>query len=231
MSEHVAGMIADCESKIHQLTDIVEKLRWFQREFPHTAAAIMPADKPRRKYTLKIKAAKKNDRQTDRAKRGPTRQPAHRSLPDKVEAELSEIQEALSKKTPLTPGELRAKTKLTPFTLRKRLDVLVARGAVTRTGTGPRNTFVHFGKEKASTSAPKPNGSMKRTVPALSLDEVEGLDDTVLANLRAAGRTGRSLRELQISNPEDTESALMRSLTRLKVKQKAHVDEDGRWTA
>lgn len=76
MSEYVDQMIADCESKLRTLGDMVEKLRWFQHEFPHTAAAIAPiGEKPTRTYArragpakagLKIKAAKKNDRQTDR---------------------------------------------------------------------------------------------------------------------------------------------------------------------
>jgi hypothetical protein len=58
MSEVVSAMIADCEGRIAALTDMLEKLRWFQREFPHTAAAIVPVAEPRRKYTRRVVVAK-----------------------------------------------------------------------------------------------------------------------------------------------------------------------------
>jgi hypothetical protein len=70
MSEHVAGMIADCEGKIATLTDIVEKLRWFQREFPHTAAAVVPVEKSRRQYTRRAGKAKKADKTNKQTKQG-----------------------------------------------------------------------------------------------------------------------------------------------------------------
>jgi hypothetical protein len=60
---HVQQTIDDSEQKIAALTDVVEKLRWFQREFPYSAAAVAPAEPSK---ISEPKTAPKNDRQTDR---------------------------------------------------------------------------------------------------------------------------------------------------------------------
>lgn len=87
MTTHVSEVIAYFKSKVVELTDLIEKLEWFQREFPHTAAAVVPISEPqRRKYTRravvkKPKAARKNDRQTDRQSKARAIEPSAQEPP------------------------------------------------------------------------------------------------------------------------------------------------------
>jgi hypothetical protein len=68
MSAHLEATIADCESKIRQLTGLVENLRWFQREFPHSAAAIVPIGPAKAGRKAKRHIKRTNERTNERTK-------------------------------------------------------------------------------------------------------------------------------------------------------------------
>lgn len=154
---------------------------------------------------------------------------------------MTAIQEALRNNNPLAPGALAATVKLTAFTLRRRVDELVKRGIVTRTGTGPRNQLVHLGKPGsyfAKDTSTKPNGSMPAVkagpsaAPSTSpLSVVEERDRAVLQLIKDAHRIGRTVRELAISRSDDSHGAIEASITRLRVKKLIEMDDNGRWTA
>lgn len=75
MSEHIQAAIVDCEQKIGALTKLVEQLRWFQREFPHSAAAV---ERARPAGNGALKKTKRNETKRNEQK---ARQPAARSRP------------------------------------------------------------------------------------------------------------------------------------------------------
>jgi hypothetical protein len=44
MTDHLALALEDIEAKIATLTDLRDKLHWFRREFPRTAASMVPIE-------------------------------------------------------------------------------------------------------------------------------------------------------------------------------------------
>jgi hypothetical protein len=55
MKNYLDETIAVLEGRVQELTSVLEKLRWFRREFPHAAAAVTPATRRHRKGTRRMK--------------------------------------------------------------------------------------------------------------------------------------------------------------------------------
>jgi hypothetical protein len=228
MSEHIERAIAEFETTIAKLTTTVENLRWFQREFPHTAAAVVPVEKSRRTYKTRTakRLIKRTNERTNEAKPGP-RPRAHRSLPD--DAKLQAIVGVLNKHGgSMKPGMLADALAIDIHVLRYQMKPFLESGALTVSGA-TLNRLVHVGKSKAAMPAPKPNGSMKPPSPS-SLDEVESRDRNVLLRIKGAGTGGRSIRELMITLGE-TEGALISSVDRLRIKKQIKADDNGKWVS
>lgn len=160
---------------------------------------------------------------------------AARSLPDGDDL-TAKILAALEHRSPLSPAELVKATKGEKLQIRRRVQALERDGRVTCTGV-TMSRQVHLGQAPATEPrtvkprGPKPRARSSEPAPSGSpLDQIEARDYAVLTILQGAGRSGRSLRELAILRPEESEAALSMALTRLKVKKKIY-EEDGKWRA
>jgi hypothetical protein len=236
MSEHIDRAIAEFEATIVKLTGLIENLRWFQREFPHTAAAVVPIEQPRRKYKQRAVAVKPKARRqhktNERTNEQSQRQRAHRSLPD-GDMLTAKILEQLHRRSPMSPADLTAAVKADKVVVRARVKKLEAAGQVTTSGVSA-SRLIHLANGKTTTAAgPKPNGSMNP--PAAepsrsSLAEVEERDRAVLLRIKGAGQAGRSIRELMITLGEN-EGALVSSIDRLRIKKQIQDDGNGKWVS
>ena len=165
------------------------------------------------------------------------RRRAVRSLPDD-DVITARILEALHKKSPRRPAELIAAAKAEKHVVRGRIKQLAADGKVTVTGATV-SRLVYLGKPNG-TAGPVSSKPVKSAAPVkqrsentradTALDQVEVLDEALLANLKVAGRVGRSVGELKMIRPEESPEAIERSLTRLRIKKRVAVDHAGRWT-
>jgi DNA-binding Lrp family transcriptional regulator len=139
---------------------------------------------------------------------------------------------ALRARSPQKPSELAAALKVSNFIVNARLKALTTQGIVKLTGA-TFSRLAHLDNGKSPAVAPKPNGSMNPAAEPSSspLGVVEERDRAVLQMIKDARGTGRTVRELAISRPEDSHGALEASVTRLRVKKLIAMDDNGRWTA
>lgn len=247
MSEHIENAIADCESKIAQLTDLVEKLRWFQREFPHTAAAIEKKNDKPRKYKRRGKVdrprkavrgrprASKGDRPTDRtterAKPGP-RPKAPRSLPNVSQGSdhdrvLAAIQ---SHDGRCRPREIIEATKFPAWKVSTLLKVLEAKHLVTRkgftvqlAGNGAAAALKPDATPSAAPAMPSGNGHAAQAPASPASSVIVEARDLSLKMLVKKGPA--TFAQLLEAMPEETEldveqrrHACMRTIRRLQLK-------------
>ena len=226
--DHISEMIADCESKILELTGIVDKLRWFRREFPHAAAAVIVKRRRRRKAKPARRKAKpaQAGRKPDK-KRTLVVHKTRAVGPSTGAGTLGDrILEILGKKSPLAPGIIVDQLDSDKRSVRNALELLEEAGKVNATGV-KRSRLIHLG----AADAPMPARAEKvRDEKPSELGQVEARDRAVLLRIRGAGNAGRTFRELMIALPDESEAALEASLTRLRVKKAIRQDGD-RWVA